>query len=59
MRIKNKWGQTPFIMQDFLYAILDLFDTHYGHQIQRFFEDHSEANLKNPKPPQSTEDPPF
>jgi len=46
-------------MQDFLYAILDLFDTHYGHQIQRFFEDHSEANLKNPKPPQSTEDPPF
>lgn len=46
-------------IQDFLYAILDLFDTHYGHQVQRFCEDHSQANLIHPKPPQSTDDPPF
>ncbi|MBS1172944.1 MAG: hypothetical protein H6R12_1774, partial [Proteobacteria bacterium] len=25
-------------IQDFLYQILDLFTTHYGHQVDRFYE---------------------
>ncbi len=26
-------------IQDFLYEMLDLFTTHYGHQVDRFYEE--------------------
>jgi hypothetical protein len=46
-------------IQDFLYEVLELFATHYGHQVQRFYDDHSYDNLLHPDPHQSTDDPPF
>lgn len=46
-------------IQDFLYALLDLFDTHYAHQIQRFYEDRSYDNLVHHDPHYPTEEPPF
>ena len=49
-------------IQDFLYEILDLFMTHYGHQADRFYQGFSYDKLvhpadPNPKPPD--DDPPF
>ena len=48
-------------IQDFLYQILDLFMTHYGHQADRFYEGFSYDKLvhpdPNPKPPH--DDSPF
>lgn len=48
-------------IQDFLYEILDLFTTHYGHQVERFYEDHSYDNLVHSdlKPTPTDDDPPF
>jgi hypothetical protein len=47
-------------IQDFLYQVLDLFMTHYGHQVNRFYDENSYDNFvqhdHNPKPP---DDPPF
>ncbi len=48
-------------IQDFLYEILDLFMTRYGHQVDRFYDQHSYDNFVHAdpgfKPPDS--DPPF
>jgi len=48
-------------IQDFLYEILDLFTTHYSHQVDRFYDGLSYNNLVHPdpnsKPPD--ENPPF
>jgi len=48
-------------IQDFLFEIIDLFTTYYGHQIDRFYDDASYHNLvhpdPNPKPP--VDDQPF
>lgn len=48
-------------IQDFLYEILDLFMTHYGHQVDRFYDEHSYDNLvqRNPHARPPDEDPPF
>lgn len=46
-------------IHDFLFDILDLFEAHYGHQIDRFYEDRSYNNLVHSDPHKSTEDPPF
>lgn len=48
-------------IQDFLYEILDLFSTHYGHQVDRFYEGLSYDNLvhPDPKPKPPDDDPPF
>lgn len=48
-------------IQDFLFEILELFDTHYGRQIQRFFDDYSGENIVHSSPPASLtdDDPPF
>ena len=44
-------------IQDFLYEILDLFMTHYGHQVDRFYEGLSYDNLVHPDPnPKSPDD---
>ena len=48
-------------IQDFLYGIIDLFMTHYGHQIDRFYDENSYDNFvhadPDSKPPD--DDPPF
>lgn len=48
-------------IQDFLYAILDLFTTHYGHQLDRFYDENSCDNLvrADPHSKPSDDDPPF
>lgn len=48
-------------IQDFLYEILDLFTTHYGHQVDRFYDDMSYDNLvhSDPNSPPPNEDTPF
>ena len=46
-------------IHDFLYDILHLFETHYGQQIHRFYEDRSHHNLVHPDPHKSTDNPPF
>lgn len=48
-------------IQDFLYELLDLFTTHYGHQVDQFYEDNSYENLVHPDPhsPTPDDDPPF
>ena len=35
-------------IQDFLYEILDLFKTHYGHQVDRYYDSLSYDNLVHP-----------
>lgn len=48
-------------IQDFLYEILDLFTTHYGRQVDRFYDENSSGHLvqadPDDKPPAN--DPPF
>lgn len=48
-------------IQDFLYEILDLFTTHYGHQVDRFYDENSYANLvqRDPHARPPDDDPPF
>ena len=46
-------------IQDFLYEILELFETYYGHQIQRFINDHSRDNIVQRNPNVPIDDPPF
>lgn len=46
-------------IQDFLYAVLDLFEAHYGRQIHRFYEHRSYDNLVHPDPDMPADDPPF
>lgn len=37
-------------IQDFLYEILDLFTTHYGRQVDRFYDENSYDNLVQADP---------
>ena len=48
-------------IQDFLYEILDLFTTHYGHQIDRFHDENSYDNIVHADPHYKPPDdvPPF
>ena len=48
-------------IQDFLFEMLDLFETHYGRQIQRFLNDYSCDNIvhSSPKSTLTDDDPPF
>jgi hypothetical protein len=47
-------------IQDFLTEVLQLFESHYGDQIHRFYEDRSFHNLVHPTPRTGPpEDPPF
>ncbi|MFZ4535939.1 hypothetical protein [Propionivibrio sp.] len=48
-------------IQDFLFEILELFETHYGRQIQRFLDDYSASNIvySNPQANLTEDDPPF
>jgi len=46
-------------IQDFLYEILELFETHYGYQIRRFIDDYSGDNLVQMNPNVPKDDPPF
>jgi hypothetical protein len=43
-------------IQDFLFEILELFETHYGHQIQRFLDDYSGDNIVYSHPPTNAPD---
>ncbi len=53
--------ETVIESQDFLFEILELFDTHYGRQIQRFFDDYSADNIVHSSPSANLtdDDPPF
>lgn len=44
---------------DFLHELLLLFETHYGDQIHRYYEDRSYDNIIQPDPSPSIDDPPF
>ena len=48
-------------IQDFLLEILELFETHYGCQIQRFLDDYSGDNIvhSNLQANAPDDDPPF
>jgi hypothetical protein len=48
-------------IRDFLYEVIELFTIHYGHQVDRFYEDHSYDNLVHPDPNSRPpdDDPPF
>ena len=48
-------------IQDFLFEMLDLFETHYGRQIQRFLNDYSCDNIvhSSPQNRMTDDDPPF
>ena len=48
-------------IQDFLYEILDLFSTHYGRQVDRFYDEYSYDNMNYPQPHSRPpdDDPPF
>lgn len=46
-------------IQDFLFEILDLFEFHYGRQIQRFIEDGSDEHIVTSTPLAPLDDPPF
>ena len=46
-------------IHDFLFEILELFETHYGVQIHRFYEYYSQKNMDQPKPRLPADDPPF
>lgn len=46
-------------IRDVLFEILDLFEFHYGHQIQRFIEDNSGDNIVTYTQHAPLDDPPF
>lgn len=46
-------------IHDFLFEILELFETHYAHQIQRFIDDHSYDIIVQDNPHVPIDDPPF
>ncbi len=51
--------ETVIDIQDLLYEILELFEAHYGHQIQRFISDYSCDNIAQANPNVPKDDPPF
>jgi hypothetical protein len=46
-------------IHDFLFEILDQFESHYGDQIHRFYECYSQKNMDQPAPDSPVDDPPF
>ena len=46
-------------IHDFLSEVLHLFETHYGDQIHRFYEDRSFENIVQYSPCITPDDPPF
>jgi hypothetical protein len=48
-------------IQDFLFEILELFETYYGRQIEGFLDDYSADNIvySNPQANLTDDDPPF
>lgn len=46
-------------IHEFLEELLDLFETEYGHQIERYYEERSRANIIDSPPPEPSDDPPF
>jgi hypothetical protein len=44
---------------DFLHELLDLFESHYGDQIHRYYDDRSQHNIVQSEPNLPTDDPPF
>lgn len=44
---------------DFLYDVLTVFESHYGDQIRRYYDDRSRHNLIQPEQDLPPEDPPF
>ena len=53
--------ETVIEIQDFLFEMLDLFETHYGRQIQRFLNDYACDNIvhSSPQTRMTDDDPPF
>ena len=45
-------------IQDLLFEILEQFENYYGHQIQRFINDHSRDNIVQHNPNLPIDDPP-
>ena len=45
-------------IQDLLFEILEQFENYYGHQIQRFINDHSRDNIVQHNPNRPIDDPP-
>jgi hypothetical protein len=46
-------------IQNFLYDVLDVFESRYGDQIHRYYEDRSQHNLTEPARNLPLDDPPF
>jgi hypothetical protein len=46
-------------IQNFLYDVLDVFESRYGDQIHRYYEDRSQHNLVGPERNLPLDDPPF
>ena len=48
-------------IRDFLYDFIERFESHYGAQIHRFYEDHSAHNIvpHHPRTDAPDDDPPF
>ena len=46
-------------IHNFLEELLDLFETEYGRQIERYYVQRSQAHIIEPTPPPPTDDPPF
>ena len=46
-------------IQNFLYEVLDVFESRYGDQIYRYYEDRSQHNLVGPARNLPLDDPPF
>ena len=44
---------------DFLHVVLDRFESQYGDQIHRYYDDHSQHNIVQPKSNPPSDDPPF
>lgn len=44
---------------DFLHAVLDLFESQYADQIQRYYDERSQHNIVQSEPNPPTDDPPF
>ena len=44
---------------DFIHEVLDRFESHYGDQINRYYDDRSRHNLMSPNPGTLDDDPSF
>ena len=47
-------------IHDFIHHVLDLFESRYGDQIRRYYDDRSQHNImRRPDSPETIDDPPF